>query len=72
MKKQILATGRLSDRAGRTKLTSIHLDKQVIEWIKKNTKGNKQLIYNYLMKKGIEQYEQNKETIILEGLDDNS
>jgi len=72
MKKQILATGRLSDRAERTKLTSIHLDKQVIEWIEKNTKGNKQLIYNYLMKKGIEQYEQNKKTIILEDLDDNS
>ncbi|PAJ75727.1 hypothetical protein CJF42_03595 [Pseudoalteromonas sp. NBT06-2] len=72
MKKQILATGRLNDRADRTKLTSIHLDKEVIDWIEKNTKGNKQLIYNYLMKKGIEQYEQNKETIILEGLDDNS
>ncbi len=66
--KKILATGRLTDREKTTKLTSVHIDKNVLRWIEENSSGNKQLIFNYLMQKGIEALVTEESPIILEAL----
>jgi len=66
--KKILATGRLVDRKEATKLTSVHIDKNVLRWIEENSSGNKQLIFNYLMQKGIEALVTEESPIILEAL----
>ena len=66
--KKILATGRLTDREETTKLTSVHIDKDVIKWIEENSSGNKQLVFNYLMQKGMELVNKMKETVVIESL----
>ena len=65
--KKIIAPGRLKDRDEDTKLTSIYIDKKSLKWIEENSTGNKQLIFNYLLKKGIEHAEES-ETVIIEEL----
>lgn len=68
--KKILATGRLKNRKETTKLTSVHIDKDVLKWIEENSSGNKQLIFNYLLKKGIEHINSEKTVVIIESLED--
>ena len=66
--KKILATGRLLDRKANTTLTSIHVDKNVLSWVENNCSGNKQLVFNYLMQKGIEAINSEENPVILEAL----
>ena len=66
--KKILATGRLVDRKETTKLTSVHIDKDVLAWIEDNSSGNKQLVFNYLMQRGIEAVNAASEIVVLENL----
>ena len=66
--KKILATGRLTDREATTKLTSVHIDKDVLKWIKENSSGNKQLIFNYLMQEGIKAVESSESIVVIEKL----
>lgn len=66
--KKILATGRLTDRKANTTLTSVHIDKDVLKWIEENSSGNKQLVLNYIMQKGIEMINNIEETIVIEKL----
>lgn len=68
--KKILATGRLLDRKANTTLTSIHVDKNVLAWVENNCSGNKQLVFNYLMQKGIEAMSFEETPIILETLNE--
>jgi len=68
--KKILATGRLIDRKAKTTLTSIHVDKNVLAWIEENSSGNKQLVFNYLMQKGIESINLEENPVILEALNE--
>ena len=70
MSKKIVAAGRLKNRSETTKLTSIHVDNDVLEWIEENTIGNKQLVFNHLLKKGIEYANAQAETEIIESLED--
>jgi hypothetical protein len=65
--KKIIAPGRLKNRDEDAKLTSVYIDKKTLAWIEENTSGNKQLIFNYLLKKGIEHVE-SSETVIVEKL----
>lgn len=66
--KKILAVGRLVNREKTTKLTSIHIDKDVLKWIEENSSGNKQLVLNYLMQEGIKAIDEMKETVVIEKL----
>lgn len=66
--KKILATGRLTDRKANTTLTSVHIDKDVLAWVEKNSSGNKQLVLNYLMQKGVEMIDEMEGTIVIENL----
>ena len=66
--KKILATGRLTDREATTKLTSVHIDKDVLKWIKENSSGIKQLIFNYLMQEGIKAVESSESIVVIEKL----
>ena len=70
MSKKIVAAGRLKNRSETTKLTSIHVDNDVLEWIEENTIGNKQLVFNHLLKKGIGYANAQAETEIIESLED--
>lgn len=65
---KISVVGRLINREEKTKAVSFYLDKDVIKWMEENVKGNKQLAFNYLIKKGIEHVEASKTTIIIEDL----
>jgi len=65
---KISVVGRLINREERTKAISFYLDKDVIKWMEENVKGNKQLAFNYLIKKGIEHVEASESTIIVEDL----
>jgi hypothetical protein len=66
--KKILATGRLTDREETTRLTSVHIDKDVIKWIEENSSGNKQLIFNRLMQEGIKSIHAMENTVVIENL----
>lgn len=66
--KKILAIGRLVDRKESTTQNSVHIDKNILKWIEENSSGNKQLVFNYLMQKGIESVDKMEETAIVEGL----
>jgi len=66
--KKILATGRLVNREEITKLISVHIDNDVLKWVEENASGNKQLILNYLMQKGIESVNTISETVVIENL----
>jgi hypothetical protein len=66
--KKILAIGRLVDRKENTTQNSVHIDKDVLKWIEENSSGNKQLVFNYLMREGIKAVEEMEETVIVEGL----
>jgi len=68
MTKKMLVTGRLENRSETTKLTSIHVDKDVLKWIEENTSGNKQLVFNYLMQEGIKAINRKKELVVVEKL----
>jgi hypothetical protein len=70
--KKILATGRLVDRDKTTKLTSVHIDKNVLTWVEENCSGNKQLVFNYLMQKGIEALISEESPVILEDLNEHN
>lgn len=65
---KISVVGRLINREEKTKAVSFYLDKEVIKWMEENVKGNKQLAFNYLIKKGIEHVESSETTIIVEDL----
>ena len=65
---KISVVGRLINREENTTAVSFYLDKHVIKWMKENVKGNKQLAFNYLIKKGIEHVEASEDTIIVEDL----
>tara|TARA_R110002167_G_scaffold82498_5_gene225106 strand:- start:2141 stop:2350 length:210 start_codon:yes stop_codon:yes gene_type:complete len=67
---KISVVGRLLDRDEKTKAVSFYLDKDVINWMDENVKGNKQLAFNYLIKKGIEHVNESTETIVIENLKD--
>lgn len=67
---KISVVGRLIDRDKKTKPVTFFLDKDVIKWMSENVKGNKQLAFNYLIKKGIEHVESSESTIIVESLED--
>jgi hypothetical protein len=67
--KKILATGRLTNREETTKLTSVHIDKDVLKWIEENSLGNKQLIFNRLMQEGIKSIMKKNDQIIVEKLE---
>lgn len=67
--KKILATGRLINREETTKLTSVHIDKDVLKWIEENSLGNKQLIFNRLMQEGIKSIMKKNGQIIVEKLE---
>ena len=66
--KKILATGRLTDREATTKLTSIHVDNDVLKWIEENSSGNKQLVFNRLMQEGINVLDEMDGPVVIEGL----
>jgi hypothetical protein len=66
---KILATGRLTNREETTKLTSVHIDKDVLKWIEENSLGNKQLIFNRLMQEGIKSIMKKNDQIIVEKLE---
>lgn len=66
--KKILATGRLTDRKANTTLTSVHIDKDTLAWIEENSSGNKQLVLNYIMQKGIEMIDAMEDTVVIENL----
>jgi len=68
MTKKILVTGRLENRSETTKLTSIHVDKDVLVWIEENTSGNKQLVFNRLMQEGMKVMNKKKGIVVIEGL----
>jgi len=68
--KKIIAPGRLKNRDEDTKLTSIYIDKKSLKWIEENSTGNKQLIFNYLLKKGIEHISSEESVVIIESLED--
>lgn len=68
MVKKIVAAGRLKDRSETTTLTSIHVDNETLKWIERNTMGNKQLVFNHLLKKGIEYANAQAEAEIIEKL----
>lgn len=68
MTKKILAVGRLTEREANTKLTSIHVDNDVLKWIEENSSGNKQLVFNKLMQEGIKSLDKKKGPIVIEGL----
>jgi hypothetical protein len=68
--KKILATGRLTNRVKTTKLTSVHIHNDTLKWIEENSSGNKQLIINYLLKKGIDHINLKKSVVVIENLED--
>ena len=72
MVKKIVSAGRLKDRDETTTLTSIHVDNETLKWIDENTIGNKQLVYNYLLKAGINSLRDVSEPAIIESLMDQS
>ena len=51
---KLITTARLHDRANTTKLTSVHVRNEVLQWIENNTTGNNQATINYLLMRGIE------------------
>jgi hypothetical protein len=51
---KLITTARLQDRANTTKLTSVHVRNEVLQWIENNTTGNNQVTLNYLLMRGIE------------------
>ena len=51
---KLITTARLHDRATTTKLTSVHIRNEVLEWIENNTTGNNQATLNHLLMRGIE------------------
>jgi hypothetical protein len=65
---KISVVGRLLNRDEKTKAVSFYLDKDVIKWMNENVNGNKQLAFNYLIKKGIEHVDASEGTIIVEDL----
>jgi hypothetical protein len=65
---KISVVGRLINREEKTKAVSFYLDKEVLKWMENNVKGNKQLAFNYLIKKGIEHVDASEDTIIVEDL----
>jgi hypothetical protein len=67
--KKILATGKLTNREETTKLTCVHIDKDVLKWIEENSLGNKQLIFNRLMQEGIKSIMKKNDQIIVEKLE---
>lgn len=69
MVSKIVAAGRLIDRKKNTELTSIYISNKALTWINENSVGNKQLIFNYLLKKGIEHVSSEK-PVVIESLED--
>jgi len=68
MTKKILVTGRLDNRKETTRLVSIHVDKEVLDWIEENTSGNKQLVFNKLMQEGVKAMNKKSGVVVIEGL----
>jgi hypothetical protein len=67
--KKILATGRLTNREETTKLTCVHIDRDILKWIEENSSGNKQLIFNRLMQEGIKTIMKKDGQIVLDKLE---
>ncbi len=69
--KKILVTGRLENRAETTKLTSIHIHNDILNWINgdNGVSGNKQIALNYILSEGIKSIQKKDGQIVVEKLE---
>ncbi len=69
--KKILVTGRLENRAETTKLTSIHVRNDILDWLnsENGVSGNKQVALNFILSEGIKSIQKKEGQIIVEKLE---
>lgn len=65
---KLITTARLQDRASTTKLTSVHIRNETLEWIENNTTGNNQATLNYLLMRGIEAIEKEGDGVLVDDI----
>ena len=65
---KLIVTARLQDRANTTKLTSVHIRNEVLQWIENNTTGNNQAAINYLLMRGIESLNDESDGVLVDDI----
>ena len=65
---KLITTARLHDRANTTKLTSVHVRNEVLQWIENNTTGNNQAAINYLLMRGIESLNDESDGVLVDDI----
>ncbi|WP_421921356.1 hypothetical protein [Marinobacter salarius] len=65
---KLIVTARLQDRANTTKLTSVHIRNETLEWIENNTTGNNQATINYLLMRGIESLKEEGDGVLVDDI----
>lgn len=65
---KLITTARLRDRANTTKLTSVHIRNEVLEWIENNTTGNNQATINYLLMRGIDSLKKEGDGVLVDDI----
>lgn len=65
---KLIVTARLQDRANTTKLTSVHIRNEVLEWVENNTTGNNQATLNYLLMRGIEAVREESDGVLVDDI----
>lgn len=72
MRKKLLVTARLENRSETTKLTSIHIHNDILNWINSDVgvSGNKQVAFNYIISQGIKSIRKKDGQVVVEELHD--
>ncbi|WP_420600639.1 hypothetical protein [Neptuniibacter sp.] len=66
---KLIASGRLDKKNFPCKPMSFHLDNRLDEWMELHASGNRQLMMNYLIAKGIEQVIDNNDSTLVKDMD---
>lgn len=66
---KLVTSGRLDKKNYPCKPMSLHLDNRLENWLEEHAAGNRQLMINYLIAKGIEQVIDNNDSTLVKDMD---